>query len=72
MNIEERPEKPEVTKQLILDKVSDLVSDFLYYDRKEDSVLSIDDLKNAIKTNVITIDKIVEEFRKYISENILY
>ncbi len=51
-------------KQTILDAVNDLCSDFLYYDRKGDEDLSIEDLNNAVKSGEISINEIVEEFRK--------
>lgn len=37
-------------KQKIIDTISDLCSDFLYYDRKEDDDLSVDDLNEAVKS----------------------
>ena len=51
-------------KQLILDKISDLCSDFLYYDRKEDEDLSIKQLKSAVESGEITVDEMVDEFRR--------
>lgn len=57
-------------KNLILGKISDLVSDFLYYNRKNDEELSVEDLENAIKNKEITIDEIVDEFRKKLTERI--
>lgn len=51
-------------KKIILDAISDLCSKFLYYDRKEDEQLSVDQLNKAVKDGEITIDEIVEEFRK--------
>lgn len=50
-------------KNIILDTVKDLCSDFLYYDRKEDEELSQKQLYNSILKNEITIDEIVEEFK---------
>jgi plasmid maintenance system antidote protein VapI len=51
-------------KKKILATVDDLVGSFLYYDRKEDEELSIDQLNEAIETGEITIDEIVSAFRK--------
>jgi dTDP-4-amino-4,6-dideoxygalactose transaminase len=51
-------------KKLILNTIKDLCSNFLYYDRKEDEELSIEDLNNAVKSGVITVDEMVDEFRK--------
>ena len=51
-------------KQEILKTISDLVKDFLYYDRKEDEDLSVEDLEKAFNDGEITIDECVEHFRK--------
>ena len=53
-------------KQIILDTISDLCSDFLYYDRKEDEYLTMEQLNEAVKNSEITIDEMVTEFRKHI------
>lgn len=50
-------------KQIILDTISDLCSNFLYYDRKEDEQLSREQLNDAVRFGEITIDEMVEEFR---------
>ena len=50
-------------KQMILDTLSDLVTDFLYYDRKEDEDLPVDSIQEAIGQGVITVDELVSEFR---------
>jgi len=60
----------EKTKEIILSTISDLCSDFLYYDRKEDEDLSVKKLNKAFKKGVITIDECVAEFRKHL-ENTL-
>lgn len=51
-------------KEDIIDTIKDLVSDFLYYDRKEDEELQLGDIEVAIKNEVITRDEIVNEFKK--------
>lgn len=51
-------------KQDILNLVKDLCSDFLYYDRKEDSNISADQLVDAVRSGEITIEEMVKEFRK--------
>lgn len=51
-------------KQNILDIISDLCANFLYYDRKESETLSANQLKSAVKNGTITIDEMVAEFRK--------
>jgi len=50
-------------RNLILNTIKDLCSNFLYYDRKEDEELSQEQLYNSILKHEITIDEIVEEFR---------
>ena len=55
-------------KQTILNTVDDLVSDFLYYDRKEDEELSSEELSNSLKDGIITIDEIVEQFSTRLRE----
>lgn len=50
-------------KQEILDTISDLAVDFVYYDRKEDEQLSHDQLIQAIKDEVMTVDDMCEAFK---------
>lgn len=50
-------------KELILDTVSDLVSDFLYYDRKEDEELPRGSIEEALQAKELTIDDLVAKFR---------
>ncbi len=55
-----------IMKQIILGTIEDLCSDFLYYDRKEDEELSMEQLNEAVKNKEITIDEMVVEFRKHL------
>lgn len=55
-------------RKIILDTISDLCADFLYYDRKEDEYLSSEELNQAVQDGVITIDEMVGEFRKHLEE----
>ena len=57
-------------KQKIIDTISDLCSNFLYYDRNEDEELSSDDLQRAVDTKEITIDEMVAEFRKHLEDTL--
>ena len=50
-------------KEIIIATISDLCSNFLYYDRREDEQLSINQLNKAVKDGVITIDEMVAAFR---------
>lgn len=58
--------KPNKMKQKILNTISDLCGSFLYYDRKEDETLSMDELNNAVENGTITVDEMVAEFRKHL------
>jgi hypothetical protein len=51
-------------REHILDVVTDLVGGFLYYDRKEDEDLPLEAIEEAIAQGEITVDEIVEQFRK--------
>lgn len=57
-------------KQIILNVISDLVSDFVYYDRKEDDYLPRDSIENAVLSGQITVDEMVEQFRKSLTESL--
>lgn len=50
-------------RQLIIDTIDDLVSSFLYYDRKEDEDLPRDEIEDAVKSGEITVDEMSECFR---------
>lgn len=52
------------TKQKVLDRVSDLVTSFVYYDRKEDEELDVDQLNEAIESGEVTVNEIVEKFKR--------
>lgn len=53
-------------KEIIINTITDLCSNFLYYDRKEDGQLSVEQLNKAVKDGVITVDEMVAEFRKHL------
>lgn len=50
-------------KEDVLKYVDDLVSCFVYYDRKECEELPVGKLEELIKDGVISIDDITERFR---------
>lgn len=50
-------------RELILATVRDFVSDFLYYDRKEDECLPRNAIEEAIEAGEITVNEIVKEFK---------
>ena len=49
-------------KQLILDTIEDLCLNFVFYDRKGDEDLSINELNKAVKDRIITVAEMVEHF----------
>jgi hypothetical protein len=53
-------------REHILAVVSDLATDFLYYDRKE-SELGVGEIEAAVHAGEITVEEIVEEFRRCIT-----
>jgi len=50
-------------RQIILDEISDRVSDFLYYRRKEDEELGVGEIEDALAKGEITVDEIVSHFK---------
>jgi len=50
-------------KEIILDTITDLVSNFLYYDRKEDEELPRGFIESAIESGSVTVDELVSKFK---------
>jgi hypothetical protein len=59
-------------KEIILSAITDLSSNFLYYDRKEDEDLSSEDIEDAVENGIITIDEMVEEFRRNLEDTLKF
>ena len=57
-------------KEIILNNVKELVSSFLYYDRKEDEDLQLGEIENLIELKEISINDIVNIFEKELRKNI--
>lgn len=57
-------------KETITNTIKDIVSNLLYYDRKEDEELSVDDINNAFKDGTITIDEAVEIFKNELTNSL--
>ena len=55
-------------KEYILGVVDDLVSDFLYYDRKEDEELPRGAIEDAVRDGIITEDEIIAKFSEELKE----
>ena len=62
--------KNRTMKDLIKDTIDDLVSCFLYYDRKEDQDLPLGEIEKAISEGIITIDEMVQVFSETLKERI--
>lgn len=54
----------------ILGYMEDMISDFLYYDRKEDEDMPRDYIEDAIKRGDLTIEEIVAEFDKQLRKGL--
>lgn len=63
-------ENPMSRRTNILLTVQDLVTDFTYYDRKEDSTLRPGQIEEAVMAGEITCDEIVAEFRLHLLRSI--
>ncbi len=59
-----------MTKQVVLDTVENLISDFLYYDRKEDDELPIGVIEKLIAEGVITEIEIVAHFTTHLMKEL--
>jgi Ca2+-binding EF-hand superfamily protein len=57
-------------RQIIETTIDDLVSNFLYYDRKEDEDLPRGEIEAAVAAGEITKDEIVERFRKELEKGL--
>ena len=57
-------------RQTTLSTVTDLVSDFLYYDRKDDKELPRGSIREAVEAGEITEAELVAHFAKTLSEKI--
>tara|TARA_R110002126_G_scaffold126956_1_gene269158 strand:- start:666 stop:845 length:180 start_codon:yes stop_codon:yes gene_type:complete len=51
-------------KDIILSNMEDLITNFLYYDRKEDDELEVGAIEESIKTGDISVDEIVAKFKE--------
>jgi len=57
-------------KETIQNVIADMVSDFLYYDRKEDEDLPRGSIEEAIEAGEITLREIVETFTNELSRGL--
>ena len=61
---------PQEQRDLIAGRVEATVSNFLYYDRKDDEELGTDDLEEAIHEGVLSVEDIVEFFKAELEHNL--
>jgi len=54
----------------ILNVLEDAISDFLYYDRKEDDVLPRRAIQQAVRDGVVTVDELAEKARSVLKSNL--
>lgn len=59
-----KPKSGTARRKIILETISDTVSRFLYYDRKEDDELPRGAIEEAIESGEISVDEIVDAFRR--------
>lgn len=59
-----------MSKANIIAVVDDMVSDFLYYDRKEDEDLPRGAIEKSIKNGDITITEIVSRFEQQLRQGV--
>jgi hypothetical protein len=57
-------------RQHVLNMVSDLVSNFLYYDRKNDEEYRPGEIEEDIVAGAISTDEIIEKFSKELIEGV--
>lgn len=62
---------PQEKRELVASVVENTVSNFLYYDRKGDEDLGVDDIENAVRDEIITVDEIVQLFREQLEHNLV-
>lgn len=56
-------------KETVLTAISDLVSDFLYYDRKEDEDLTMGAIEALVEKGELTVDEMVARFREELEKH---
>lgn len=57
-------------KEYVDDVISDLISDLLYYDRKEDDTLPRGHIENMIKDGELTVDELIEMFATHLKKGL--
>ncbi len=60
----------ETTKSIIEDTVKDAVTNFMYYDRKEDQELPVGAIEESIRSGAVSTDWIVDRFRYWLQNSV--
>ena len=58
----------ENVERWLVDTVSDLFTNFLYYDRKNDNIFTLSKTKELIKKNIISKDLMLQVFNNEINK----
>jgi hypothetical protein len=56
--------------EIIENTIDDLISNFLYYDRKEDEELPVGAIQKAIKEGKITKEQIIKKFTDILNSSL--
>lgn len=59
-----------VSDEILSNVIQDLVSNFVYYDRKSDEDLNVDQLQNFFNSDHMALDKCVSLFKKHLEDKI--
>lgn len=62
--------KEATMNDIIFDTIDDLVSDFLFYDRKDDEELPRGTIEDAVEDGSITIEAMVAKFEESLREGL--
>ena len=58
-----------MNKDNFLNKLKDTMTDFVYYDRKEDEDLNVKDVEEIIESGQVTPDEMGNTVKQFIEEN---
>lgn len=50
--------------------ISDMIADFLYYDRKEDDILPRGKIEEMVANGEFTVDEMIEMFREHLTKGL--
>jgi len=70
MESDEFNKSTEVLKTSVKNIISDMVADFLYYDRKEDDQIGVGDIDKLTRTGKMTVDEMTNVFRNELEKGL--